>query len=72
MVHGLEADMGGAGRVLRINANEPQTPLARELGLHLTPTFVLLDSKGEERYREIGRPPNRDRVLGLIRGQDLS
>lgn len=54
-VDGLEAELGEAIHIIRINAQET---VGRELGalysLSFTPTFILFDGRGNELWREVG------------------
>jgi len=56
-VDGLEQDLEGQLRVVRLNVN---SAAGRELGArwraNLTPTFLLFDGAGREVWRSIGAP----------------
>ena len=51
----IEEDFKGQLIVQRVNIQDPTgKSLAREYGLLVTPTFLLLDGKGTEVWRSIG------------------
>jgi hypothetical protein len=56
VVDGLEQELAGRLRVIRLNVQDPVgKALAGELGFRMTPTFVFFDAQGLEAWREIGR-----------------
>jgi hypothetical protein len=56
IVDGLEQELAGRLRVIRLNVQDPVgKALAGELGFRMTPTFVFFDAQGVEAWREIGR-----------------
>lgn len=56
-VDGMEHDLAGQARVLRVSADESVgRAVARRYGLGLLPTFVVFTADGRERYRESGMP----------------
>jgi len=56
IVDGLEQELDGRLRVIRLNVQDPVgKTLAGELGFRMTPTFVYFDAQGMEAWREIGR-----------------
>ena len=56
IVDGLEQELAGRLRVIRLNVQDPVgKALAGELGFRMTPTFVFFDGQGVEAWREIGR-----------------
>ena len=67
MVDGLEKEMGDDGRVVRVDARDKDSLLARKLDFKFTPTFVFLDAEGNELWRTVGKGPGKSRVLDYVR-----
>jgi len=59
-VDGLERDLRGSVRVMRVNIH---TPLGQRVsmryGLTLVPSFILFDGNGDQRLRLAGQVPSR-------------
>ena len=56
IVDGLEQELAGRLRVIRLNVQDPVgKALAGELGFRMTPNFVFFDAQGVEAWREVGR-----------------
>jgi thioredoxin-related protein len=56
IVDGLEQELAGRLRVIRLNVQDPVgKALAGELGFRMTPTFIFFDAQGKEAWREVGR-----------------
>lgn len=57
----LEAEWGDEVQVLRVDVQDPSAqPLLTELGFRFTPTFIVLDGRGQEVWRTNGSlDPNR-------------
>ena len=53
VVDGLEQELAGRLRVIRLNVQDPVgKAFAGELGFRMTPTFVFFDAQGAEAWRE--------------------
>lgn len=66
IVDGIEKDYQGTLRVVRLDArNSDNRELANQLGVQMTPTYVLFDAQAKERYRSSGAL-NRDRIDELM------
>lgn len=70
MVDGLEKQIGSRGRVVRINARDKESQLAKTLDFKFTPTFVFLDANGKELWRTIGRAPDKSKIISYLRQAD--
>lgn len=70
-VDALERDMRGRLNVVRVDVEAPSAALVqRRYGLRGTPTYVLVDGAGNERWRQVGGSPDRaaiERTLASIR-----
>jgi thioredoxin-related protein len=56
IVDGLKKDLAGQLTVLTVNiSSEAGETFTRSYGSRLTPTFILLDGRGQEVWRSIGR-----------------
>jgi protein-disulfide isomerase len=57
IVDGLENDLQGRARVMRLNVlNSVGMNAARHFGVHAVPTFVVLDGQGRVVETQIGIP----------------
>jgi thiol-disulfide isomerase/thioredoxin len=69
-VDAMERDLRGRVNVVRVDVEAPAAALVqRRYGLRGTPTYVLVDGAGNERWRQVGGAPNRaevDRVLAQL------
>jgi hypothetical protein len=55
VVDAVEREFGDDLLVLRLNVQDPAGQvLGRAYGFQFTPTFVLLDGAGDERWRSVG------------------
>ncbi|HET7009917.1 MAG TPA: hypothetical protein VFI11_04010 [Anaerolineales bacterium] len=61
---GIERELAGRLRVLRVNIQEPAgAELSRAMGAAFTPTFIFFDEQGREVWRSVGRlDPNDVRL----------
>lgn len=69
-VDALERDLRGRVNVVRVDVEAPAAALVqRRYGLRGTPTYVLVDGAGNERWRQVGGSPDRaglERALAQI------
>lgn len=66
IVNGIEADYADTVRVFRIDARDPANKsIASQLGLRMTPTYIVFDHNGQEAYRSVGQlsRPSIDAVV---------
>ena len=70
MVDGLEKQMGSRGRIVRVNARDKDSELAKILDFKFTPSFVFLDASGKELWRTIGRAPDKSKIISFLRQVD--
>jgi thioredoxin-related protein len=55
IVDGIEKDYQGTLRVVRLDArNSENRELANQIGVQMTPTYVLFDANAKEIYRSSG------------------
>lgn len=55
IVDGIEKDYQGVLRVVRLDArNSENRELANQIGVQMTPTYVLFDANAKEVYRSSG------------------
>ena len=70
-VDALERDLRGRVNVVRVDVEAPSAALVqRRYGLRGTPTYVLVDGAGNERWRQVGGSPDRgaiERTLAQLR-----
>ena len=63
---GLERKLQGQALVMRVNLNESDgSEMARRLGIHSVPTFIVFDGEGQEIWRKSGFP-NRSTIIEVI------
>ena len=63
---GLERHLQGKALVMRVNLNESVgSEMAKRLGIHSVPTFIILNSGGDEIWRKWGFP-NRSTIIEVI------
>mgnify|MGYP000031093372 CR=1 FL=1 len=59
-VDGLERALHGRMTVVRVDIEAPAAALVRSrYGLRATPTYVLVDGRGNEVWRQVGGSPDR-------------
>jgi hypothetical protein len=69
MVDGLERELAGRARVVRLNISEPAGAQAQErFGTRKVPAIILLDRDGVQRYRTEGKLPRRRAILAALNG----
>jgi hypothetical protein len=69
IVDRLEQELADQLHVVRLNALDREgTVLGRQLGLRLTPTYVLFDASGEELWRGRGSITH-DEIVGHLGAQ---
>ena len=70
VVDGLESDLQGRARVMRLNVlDSVGLSAARRFGVRAVPAFFVLDGQGEVAYAQVGIPNRAEmsaRVQGLI------
>jgi hypothetical protein len=67
MVDGLERELAGRVRVVRLNVAEPAGAEAQaRFGTMKVPAIVLLDRDGVQRYRTEGKLPRRRAILAAL------
>jgi hypothetical protein len=70
VVDGLESDLQGHARVMRLNVlDSVGLSAARRFGVRAVPAFFILDGQGEVAYAQVGIPNRAEmsaRVQGLI------
>ncbi|MDE3076837.1 MAG: thioredoxin family protein [Chloroflexota bacterium] len=68
VVDGIEQEPGVAARLLRIDVTTPGgQDIARELEVDVTPTFIAVDSQGQEQWRLVGGATNRLDLVKRLR-----
>lgn len=70
IVNGIESDYAEQLRVFRIDARDPANKsIIAQLGLRMTPTYIIFDANAHEVYRTVGQlsRPTVDAVLNDIR-----
>ncbi len=66
-MHGLERDLDGRARVVRLNvAEDPGQPARQRFGTEKVPAIVLLDGAGREVYRTEGKLPRRQQIFEAL------
>lgn len=66
IVDGIEKDYQGILRVVRLDArNSENREIANQIGVQMTPTYVLFDANAREMYRSSGAL-NRSRIDELM------
>ncbi|MFN8634081.1 MAG: hypothetical protein U0893_09515 [Chloroflexota bacterium] len=69
MVDGLERDLEGRARVVRLNVAEPVGAEAqRRFGTAKVPAIIVLGRDGAQVYRTEGKVPRRQAILDAIDG----
>ena len=64
---GLENDLRGQARVMRLNVlNSVGMNAARRFGVHTVPTFMVFDGQGTVAMVQIGIP-NRAKITSVLR-----
>jgi len=59
-VDGLERDTRGRMNVVRVDIQSPAAELVlARYGVRGTPTYILVDGRGNEVWRQVGGSPNR-------------
>lgn len=69
IVNGIEQDYADVVRVFRIDARDAANKsIAAQLGLRMTPTYVIFDHNAHEVYRTVGQiaRPTVDAVINEI------
>ena len=67
IVDGLENDLRGQARVMRLNVlNSVGMNAARRFGVHAVPTFIVFDGQGTVAMVQIGIP-NRAKITSAVR-----
>jgi hypothetical protein len=55
IVDGIEAEFQEELDVIRLDVQKPESrPFMRQFDFQYTPTFILLDGEGNERWRKLG------------------
>ena len=68
-MHGLERDLDGRARVVRLNlAEEPGQRAHERFGTAKVPALILLDGAGREVYRTEGKLPRRQQLFEALDG----
>ena len=66
---GLERELAGRARVVRLNVAEEPGQRARErFETEKVPAVILLDGAGHEMYRTEGKLPRRQQILDALAG----
>ena len=66
-MHGLERDLTGRARVIRLNVGDEPGLRARErFGTEKVPAVILLDGAGREVYRTEGKLPRREQIFAAL------
>lgn len=66
-VDALERDLRGRLNVVRVDVEAPAAALVqRRYGLRGTPTYVLVDGAGIERWRQVGGSPDRAAIVAVL------
>jgi len=66
IVDGLESDLRGRARVMRLNVlDSVGMNAARQFGVHAVPTFIVLDGQGTVSMVQIGIP-NRAKITSAV------
>jgi thioredoxin-like negative regulator of GroEL len=67
MVDGLERELVGRARVVRLNVDDRAGVEARaRFGIEKVPAIILLDANGVQRYRTEGKLPRRRAILDAL------
>lgn len=67
MVDGLERELGGRAKVVRLNVAEPAGSEAQaRFQTTKVPAIIVLDTNGAERYRTEGKLPRRRAILDAV------
>ena len=67
MVDGLERDLAGQVRVVRVPIQGPAgRALQERYGVRAVPTYLLLDAEGRVLWRREGGPPDRRTLLRAL------
>ena len=67
MVDGLERELAGRARVVRLNVDDRAGAEARaRFGTEKVPAIILLDADGVQRYRTEGKLPRRQAILEAL------
>lgn len=67
MVDGLERELRGRVRVVRLNVDDAAGAEARvRFGTQKVPTIILLDADGTQLYRTEGKLPRRAAILEAV------
>ena len=67
IVDGLESDLQGRARVMRLNVlNSVGMDAARRFGVHAVPTFIVFNGQGTVAMVQIGIP-NRAKITSAVR-----
>ena len=56
--------------MVRVNARDMDSPLAKALEFKFTPSFVFLDGTGKELWRTIGGAPDKSKIISFLRQAD--
>ena len=68
-MNGLERDLAGRARVVRLNVAEESGRRARErFETEKVPAIILLDRDGREVYRTEGKLPRRQQIFEALDG----
>jgi 3-mercaptopyruvate sulfurtransferase SseA len=66
-VDGLEEELAGRVRVIRLNVAEPAGQRAHEqYRLEKIPGIILLDGSGQETYRTEGKLPRKQQIRDAL------
>lgn len=69
IVNGIEQDYGNRLRVVHLDARDPDNrAVAAQIGVQMTPTYVLFDAQGSEVWRSSGtvNRPLFDRTVAAL------
>ncbi len=68
VVDGLERQMDGKAGVARVNIfSDSGGELAERYRVHATPTYLVLDERGNVIYRQVGGMPDTDKILEKVK-----
>lgn len=68
-VDAIERDFRGRMNLVRVDVEAPSAALVqRRYGLRGTPTYVLVDGAGNERWRQVGGSPDRAAIERALAG----
>ncbi len=66
IVDGLESDLQGSARVVRLNVLDSiGMNAARHFGVHAVPTFIVFDGQGTVAMVQVGMP-NRGKIASAV------